>query len=243
MLESAVAEANDRMAGRTAAVKIREVPFQAILGSLRYAFTAYSPGMIVFALLTLIPATAVLLGREMRKRTLERLRMSELSTMEYLCGVGPAQLALGFVQASLVVIALQAAHIPMIRLWPVVLLTIVIIAASSIAVGLMLGSFIRNDSQAVNIGYAVTMVQVFMCGAFFPVPTPALLTIAGHQIGFFDWLPATHGVLALQQALIFGSGVEQVGFRLGVAALLAALWFGIAVLLFRRARMGDTVEG
>jgi len=128
-------------------------------------------------------------------------------------------------------------------LWLVVLLTILVIAASSIAAGLMLGAFIRNDSQAVNIGYTITMVQVFMCGAFFPVPSPVLFTIAGHRIGLFDWLPATQGVLALQQALIFGSGLDQVGFRLGAAALLAAIWFVIAVYLFRRARMGDQARG
>jgi ABC-2 type transport system permease protein len=239
LLDSETAAVNDRMAGRTPAVSVREQPLQTMSVSARPGYLIYLPGLIVFAVLTLVPSTAILLGREMRTRTLERLRLSGLSTLEYLGGVGLSQLTVGIVQALLVVIVITITGVSPLGAWPVLAAGILCVAASSVAAGLMLGAFIRNDSQAVNLGYTVTMVQVFLCGAFFPVPTPALFTIAGHEIGWFDGLPATHGLMAMQQALLYGSGWNQVGFRLAAAAFLTVIWFIVGLLLFRSTGMGS----
>jgi ABC-2 type transport system permease protein len=233
-LDSAMAKAADRLAGRAIAARVEETPLLAAAGASRSDFIVYSPGLIVFAVLTLVPSTAILLGREMRTRGLDRLRLSGLSTLEYLGGVGLAQLALGALQTVAVLAALRLCGVPSPGPWPVVLASVLVVAASAVASGLVLGAFIRNDSQAVNVGYTVTMIQVFLCGAFFPAPTPALFSVAGHEIGLFDWLPATHGLLALQQSLLYGSGLEQTGFRLAAAAALTGLWFAAGIVLFRR---------
>jgi ABC-2 type transport system permease protein len=233
-LDSALAEAADRLAGRAAAARIVETPLLAAAGPARSDFVVYSPGLIVFAVLTLVPSTAILLGREMRTRGLDRLRLSGLSTLEYLGGVGLAQLALGALQSMAVLAGLRLCGAPFPGPWPVVLASVLVVAASAVASGLVVGSCIHNDSQAVNVGYTVTMIQVFMCGAFFPVPAPALFSVGGHEIGLFDWLPATHGMLALQQSLLYGSGLEQTGFRLAAAAGLTGVWFAAGLILFRR---------
>jgi hypothetical protein len=173
----------------------------------------------------------------MRTRTLQRIRMSGLSTAEYLCGVALSQLLVGVLQAFLVVLVLYWAGVRSLGSWYVLLLGILLVAASAIACGLMLGAFIRNDSQAVNLGFTVTMVQVFLCGAFYPTPTPNLMTILGHPIGWFDWLPATNALMAMQQTLIFHSPIEQVTFRLGLAGLETAVWLGIGIFCFQHVRM------
>ena len=50
------------------------------------------------------------------------------------------------------------------------LLASFLVAVSAVGIGLVVGCFIQNDSQAVNLGASVTMLQVFVSGSFFPMP-------------------------------------------------------------------------
>jgi hypothetical protein len=78
------------------------------------------------------------------------------------------------------------------------------------------------------------MLQVFLSGAWFVIPSEPILTIAGRGLGLLDLLPATHAMLALKQILISGAGPGEVAFRTAAVALLAALYLIIGVFLFRR---------
>ena len=81
------------------------------------------------------------------------------------------------------------------------------------------------------------MLLVFLSGVFFAMPSFTLFAVAGHEIGVFDFLPATHGMLALQQVLIGGAGLGEIGFRLVVMAALSILYFVIGVAIFGRRQM------
>lgn len=108
---------------------------------------------------------------------------------------------------------------------------------SAIGFGLIVACFIRNDSQALNIGSIVTMLQVFLSGSFFPLPSPTLFTLNDHAIGIFDIFPATHGMLALQQVVTYGAGWTDVRFRLGLTVTLSILYFIVSILVFQTLQM------
>jgi ABC-2 type transport system permease protein len=78
------------------------------------------------------------------------------------------------------------------------------------------------------------MVLVFLCGVFFTMPPFTLFAVAGHEIGVFDFLPATHGMLVLQQVLIGGTGLREIGFRLVVMAALSIIYFVAGIVVFGR---------
>ena len=103
--------------------------------------------------------------------------------------------------------------------------------------GLALSKFVNNDFDAYNIAAVLIMPQVFMSGAFFPLPPMTVLTLAGHEIGAFDFLPATHGMLALRQVFVGGAGPSEIAFRLGMMAVLSALYFAVGVTVFGQRQM------
>ena len=107
-----------------------------------------------------------------------------------------------------------------------------VFAFGSVGMGLVVACLVRSDTDALNTGSAVSMIQVFLSGAFFAMAAPALFTLSGHIIGLFDFIPATHAMLALQQVLVSGAGLEQVAFRLAAAALLSVFYFVSGVLIF-----------
>ncbi|PKO19168.1 MAG: hypothetical protein CVU39_01050 [Chloroflexi bacterium HGW-Chloroflexi-10] len=197
-------------------------------------FDTYVPGMMVFAILLIIPQTAMLIGRERRWGTLRRLNLSLLRPAELLGGICISQLVVAALQ---VLLMFAAALVLGFHNRGSLLLALgigVLLAFGSVGLGLLLGCFMRTDTDALNTGSAVSMIQVFLSGAFFAMPTPILFTWLDHPINLFDFIPASHGMLALQQVLVGGAGLAEVGFRVSATLLLSMLYFAIGILVYRR---------
>jgi ABC-2 type transport system permease protein len=235
ILDEVVQGYADALVGRGTLVQLNEQ---------RYApagpeneFDYYAPGMMVFALLMIIPQTAMLVGRELRWGTLRRLRLSGLQAGELLFGISLSQMAVAVVQV--LVVFLSALALGYNNHGSLILAIVVglAISLSAIGLGLIVACFIENDSQAVNFGSTVTMIQVFVSGAFFPLPPLTVFTLLGHPISLFDIFPASHGMLALQQVLNDGAGLGEIGFRLAAIFLLSGIFFVAGVFTFRRLKM------
>jgi ABC-2 type transport system permease protein len=195
-------------------------------------FDAYAPGMMVFAILLLMPQTAVLLGHELRWGTLRRLQLSPLRPVELFTGVCLARMVVAVLQVA---VLFGAALLFGFHNRGSLLLAMgigIVLSFGSIGMGLLLAGFIQNDTDALNTGSAFSMVQVFLSGAFFAMPMPTIFTLFGHQVSAFDFLPATHGMLALQQVLSGGAGLGQVGFRLAAALVTSTFYFALGVWIF-----------
>jgi len=237
ILESIVYDHVDRLAGRPEAVRIVQKP---VFGAGPHTeFDLYAPGMILFGLLMIIPQTAMLVAREVRWGTLRRLRLTRLNASELLGGISMSQMAVAVVQVVLAfAAALALGFNNQGPLWLAIVVGL-IISFSAIGLGLLVACFVENDGQAINVGSTVMMIMVFFSGAVYQLPPLTVFTLAGHQIGVFDLLPATHGFLALQQVLTYGAGLREIAFRLGVTMVLSLLYFALGVFAFQRLKMRD----
>jgi hypothetical protein len=81
------------------------------------------------------------------------------------------------------------------------------------------------------------MIQVFLSGSFFAMPSFPFFTVMGHDLGPFDAIPATHALFAMQGVLSYGGGLDEVGFRLATALVLSLLTFVLGVGIFQRLQM------
>jgi ABC-2 type transport system permease protein len=235
ILESIVYGYVDRVAGRPPAVRIVEEPIFEV--GPQTEFDLYAPGMILFGLLMIIPQTAMLVAREVRWGTLRRLRLTRLNASALLGGVSLSQMAVAVVQVVLVfAAALGMGFNNQGSLWLAVVVGLAV-SFSAVGLGLIVACFVENDGQAINVGSTVMMILVFFSGAMYQLPPLTVFTLAGHQIGVFDLLPATHGFLALQQVLTYGAGLREIAFRLGVTVALSLLCFALGVVAFQRLKM------
>lgn len=235
ILESVVSRYADRVAGRPEIVQIVEEPLGT--ASPESEFDVYAPGMMVFALLLIIPQTAMLVAREIRWGTLRRLRLTRLRAWDLLAGVSLAQMIVAVAQVLIVFVsALLMGFHNQGSLWLAVVVGLAV-SFSAVGLGLIVACFMENDSQAINVGSTVTMIQVFLSGSFYQLPPMTVFTLAGHQIDLFDVFPATHGFLALQQVLCYGAGLQEASFRLGATLVLSVLYFGVGVTVFQRLQM------
>lgn len=209
-------------------------------GQVRTEFDVYAPGVLVFAILLSVPQTALFVAREVRRKTLRRLRMTPLRATELFGGITIAGLVVAAVEIAVVLALapLLGFHGDGSRLGTLVVG--LALAFSGVGLGLLVGCFTPTDGQAANVGGGVMMVQVFLSGSFFPLPPMTMTSIAGHEVGPFDVLPATHGLLAMREVLVQGASLGQVTFRLIATVALSLVYFAIGIAVFRRLRMGAT---
>jgi ABC-type polysaccharide/polyol phosphate export permease len=185
----------------------------------------------------IIPQTAMLVAREVRWGTLRRLRLTRLNASDLLGGVSLSQMVVAVVQVVLVfAAALGLGFNNQGSLWLAVVVGLAV-SFSAIGLGLIVACFVENDGQAINVGSTVMMILVFFSGAMYQLPPLTVFTLAGHQIGVFDLLPATHGFLALQQVLTYGAGLREIAFRLGATVALSLLCFALGIFAFQRLKM------
>ena len=232
LLEDIVARQADRAVGRPQVIQLVERT-PGGLGP-QSEFDSYAPGMIVFALLLGVPQTTMLVAREVRWGTLRRLRLTRLGAADFYAGISLAQLAVAGVQVPAVFAVALAAGFHNQGSLLLALVVGLAIAFSAIGQGLLVACFVENDSQAINLGSVVAMVQVLFSGAFYRLPPMTVGMLAGHPIDLFDVFPATHGFLALQQVLSYGAGLPEIAFRLAATLVLSLLYLGLGIGVFRR---------
>lgn len=203
----------------------------------RSEFETYVPGLLIFAVLLLVFNSAMAITREVESGTLRRLRLSGLSAAAYLGGTSLGLMAVGLVA---IVLAFLAALALGFRsqgpLWLAVLVA-ALTSFSVIGAGLVVAALARNMTQAFLIANFPLALFMFFSGVMYPLPRVTLCTIAGHSIGPYDLLPATHAVVALNKVLNLGAGGGELGYELGALLLLSALYFAGGAWLFRRRRL------
>ena len=203
-------------------------------------FDFLAPGMMLFAILLLATTVAASLTREVEKGTLARLRISKMRSFDMLFG---ALIPWSIVAAIQVLILLIVALIMGFN-WQGGLNSIVLAmfigvigGIGSIALGMIIASFAKNDTQAFNLGIMVVVPTSFVVGAFFQLPQVVLGEIMGRSFQIYDILPWTHILNALKSVLIYGNGLSAITYDLAWSAVLTAIIFVIGMGLFSRFRL------
>jgi ABC-2 type transport system permease protein len=216
-------------------VKLVEVPLGA--SGARSEFENYIPGLLVMAVVLMVFQAAMMPARDIESGALRRLRLTRLSTFEYLGGL---TLWLALVSALSVLITFALAVGLGFRsqgpLWVAILIDLVA-SLSVIGIGLIVACLSKTVAQAFVIANFPLGLLMFLTGAAFPLPRPVLFTLGGHAFSYADLLPPTHAVIALNKIFTLGADLNSVAFELCALILLTGFTFGVGVWLFRRTQM------
>jgi ABC-2 type transport system permease protein len=203
----------------------------------RSEFEMYVPGLLVLSIILLIFTTALPLVREREDGTLRRLRVSRMTAFDLLGGVSLAQVVIG---SLAVVITFASAALlgfhsrgPILAAVAVSILTV----GSVIAVGLVTACFCKNATAVLTIGTLPFFLLMWFSGAAMPLPRVTLFAVGVRSFAVNDILPPTHAVTALNKILSLGVGLGGVVYELIMIASLTAIYFGLAVWIYRRTQL------
>jgi ABC-2 type transport system permease protein len=200
-------------------------------------FELYVPGLLILSIMMLMFTAAGALIREKDKGTLIRLRLSNMTVMEWLAAVSATQLIVGTLALALTLMTAQAVGYrtdgSLLNLFLVGGLTSLSIMGFSVIVA----AFLRSVFDLVTVGCFPFFILMFFSGGMFPLPGVPLFEFGDRVVELNEVLPTTHAISALNRVLSYGAGLGDVGYELGAMALLTVGFFALGTWIFTRRHM------
>ncbi len=200
-------------------------------------FELYVPALLALALMMLMFTAAAALIREKDKGTIIRLRLANMTTLEWLSAVSLTQLLVGILALILTYLtALAFGYQPLGS--PYALLLIGVLGSLSIiGIGILISAYLRTMFDLLTIGCFPFFVFMFFSGGMFPLPPVRVFSIGDRVIELNEVLSTTHAITAMQKVLNGGASIGEIRYELAAMAILTVLYFALGVTLFTRRHM------
>jgi len=223
------------MTGQTGPVRLEPVS----IGSVQSPdeFDLYVPALLALALMMLMFTAAGSVIKEKDNGTLVRLRLSHMTTFEWLSAISVAQVVIGVAAVGLTFLTAAVLGYRSSGSLPAVAVVCLVSSMSIVAISMVVAASLRTIFDLVTIGSFPFFILMFFSGGMFPLPDLRLLTIGSRTINVNDILPTTHSISALDRILNAGGSLGDVAFEIGAIVALTVLFFTIGTWAFTRRHM------
>jgi ABC-2 type transport system permease protein len=204
----------------------------------RSTFELYVPGMLILAIIMMMFSASAAIVREPEIQTLKRLKLTNLTALEFLTGISLVQIivaALSLCFAMLTAIALGYKIIPG-TLWFIFLMAF-LTSLSIIAFSLLFSAFCRSIKDVAIIATFPMLIFMFFTGAAMPVKGGILFHIGSFEFTMAGILSPTHAINALNKVLLLGLPSSRTIPDITVLIILTIIYFILGVWAFKRRHM------
>ena len=197
------------------------------------AITQYNivPGLMGIVLtMTMIVITGLAMTRERERGTMENLLSMPTRPLEVMLGKIVPYIIVGYVQASLILIAAKLLFaVPMVGSLTLLLAVTLIFVAANLAVGLTFSTIAENQLQAVQMSFFFFLPSLLLSGFMFPFRgMPDWAQVLG------ETLPLTHFLRIVRGILLKGNGLADIAPEIWPMALFTAAALAIGVKRYHR---------
>ena len=204
----------------------------------RSMFELYIPGMLILSIIMIIFSASSAIVREPESRTLERLKISKLTSLEFLAGTSVVQIIIALISVSLAILTAMALGYTLIpgTCWYILLISF-LTALSMISFSLIVAAMCRSIKEVAIIGTFPLFLLMFFTGAAFPISGGKLFTIGSRTFMLNDILSPTWAVDALNKVLVKGANIRETIPEMWALTVLTLVYFLVGTLAFRRRHM------
>jgi ABC-2 type transport system permease protein len=197
-------------------------------------FDSIVPGILIVSLIMLMFTASIAFVSEVENKTMMRLKLSMLSTFEFLSGVSFVQLLVGI--ASVLLTLITAILLGFHYTGSLIILIVVasIASLSIIAFSLIIASITKSANEVLVVGNFPMFLFMFFTGAAFPMKSEALFTIAGYPITFQGLMTPTHAISALNKTLVMNMDIASIIPEILAIIVLTVIYFLVGSILFKR---------
>lgn len=213
-------------------IEIRETP----LGSSSRVneFDSMVPGILVISIIMLMLTCSLAFVSEVEHRTIIRLKLSKITSFEFLGGIGLVQLTIGILSVLLTLYTANFLGFSNNGSFLKMIFIAIISCISMIAFSLIIAGFTRTSQEVLVVGNFPIIIFMFFTGAAFPLHSKTLFTIAGYCINIQGLMSPTHAISALKKILIFDTSLISVFPEILSILFLSLLYFFLGAILFKQ---------
>lgn len=200
-------------------------------------FNYYVPGLLILSVIMLMFSAAIAIVTEVENKTIIRLKLSKVSSLELLLGIGFIQVMVGLLAVFL---TLWTAIILGFKYGSALGLLTFIAALTSISIitfSLILAAATKSANEILIVGNFPLLLFMFFSGAAFPIQAKELFTIAGYPITWQALMSPTHAISALKKIMILDLNFIDIIPEIVALLVLSILYFWIGVWAFKYRHM------
>lgn len=193
------------------------------------AFDFIAPGLLVFGLMMTTMFVTSTLSMEVDNHTLDRLRLTKMRALDMMGGETARWMVIGVIQvlilfAAVVLVGTHFAGTPGETLPYAIVIGLCVVLAS-VALGLVISSFVDDPEQASNLATLVVVPLSFLTGAFFDLQLPGI-----------EYLPWSQGSTAMRHLLIYNDVGAAMGSTL-ICLVGGVVLFAMGATVFHYKRL------
>jgi len=189
------------------------------------------PGLLGTILtLTMLIFTALSVTRETERGTMENLLSMPIRPLEIMLGKITPYIVIGFLQASLIVLAaIVLFGVPVLGSFGLLAALTTLFIATNLSVGYTFSTLAQNQLQAVQMAMMYFLPNLLLSGFLFPF---AGMPKWAQYVG--ETLPLTHYVRIVRSIMLKGATLADLHIDAAALAALMLVAMTIAVTRFRR---------
>jgi ABC-2 type transport system permease protein len=219
-------------------VEVKETPL-GISASINY-FDMIVPGILIISIIMLMFTASIAFVSEVENKTILRLKLSRLSTIEFLGGVGFVQLIVGVISAIMTLITAILLGFHYGGSLAIMIIIASLTSLSIISFSLIIAAVTKSASEVLVVGNFPMFLFMFFTGAFFPLKSETLITIAGYPITLQGLMTPSHAVSALNKTLVMNMSLLSIVPEIIAIIILTLLYFVIGAAIFKRRHLKMT---
>jgi len=195
-------------------------------------FNMLVPGILIVSLIMLMFTASIAFVSEVENKTILRLKLSKLKTIEFLGGIAVVQLLVGLAS---VVLTLATAILLGFEYQGSLIIMFLIAALTSLSIisfSLIIAAITKSANEVLVVGNFPMFLFMFFTGAAFPLKGEALFSIAGYPINLQGFLTPTHAISALNKTLVMDMDLASIVPEIIAMVVLTLLYFAIGAIIF-----------
>ena len=218
--------------GETSLLKLDEIAL-GVSGSID-EFDMIVPGILIVSLIMLMFTASIAFVSEVENKTIMRLKLSKITALEFLAGIGAVQALVGVVSVVLTLLTAVSLGFEFQGSLMIMLLIAALTSLSIIAFSLIIAAVTKSANEVLIVGNFPMFLFMFFTGAAFPMKTEALFSVAGYPVSVQGLMTPVHAISALNKTLVMNMDFKSIIPELTAIVLLSFIYFIAGALIFKR---------
>ncbi len=200
-------------------------------------FDLIVPGLLILSVIMLMFTATITFVSEVENKTIIRLKLSRITSFEYITGITLVQLLVGIISILLTLLTAAILGFDFHGSAALFLLIAILTSLSIIAFSLIVAALTKTANEVLVIGNFPLFLFMFFTGAAFPFKSEGLFTLFGYPVSLQGLMSPTHAISALNKIMIMQMKLGDIIPEIISLLILTAIYFFIGMILFQRRHM------
>src|SRR5450759_2782366 len=196
-------------------------------------FDLIVPGLLIVSIIMLMFTATITFVSEVENKTILRLKLSRITSFEFITGITVVQLIIGIISILLTLATASFLVFKFHGSAAVFIFIAILTSLSIIAFSLIIAALTKTANEVLVIGNFPLFLFMFFTGAAFPFRSEGIFTVFGYPVSLQGLMSPTHAISALNKIMIMQMKLIDIIPEIISLLILTIVYFFIGMILYQ----------